>query len=110
MDRLTAKSRQLTGFLEYLLQQQSNPRFPLITPSDPDQRGCQLSIRVAGADKSVFHRLSEQGVIADWRAGCDPRGSCTAVQQLRMSSILSSDSAWQIEEVMKGREVEEGRS
>ncbi|HRW75071.1 MAG: kynureninase [Lewinellaceae bacterium] len=67
MDRLTAKSRQLTGFLEYLLQQQSNPRFSLITPSDPDQRGCQLSIRVAGADKSVFHRLSEQGVIADWR-------------------------------------------
>lgn len=67
MDRLTAKSRQLTGYLEWLILQQNNPRFSLITPSDPDQRGCQLSIRVDGADKSVFHRLSEQGVIADWR-------------------------------------------
>ena len=67
MDRLVAKSRRLTGYLEMLVHHLEDDRFTIITPSDPDQRGCQLSIRVAGADRQVFERLNGNGVIADWR-------------------------------------------
>ncbi|MCF8237724.1 MAG: kynureninase [Saprospiraceae bacterium] len=67
MDWLVDKTQQLTGYLEWLLKQLNNPRLSLITPSDPQQRGCQLSIRVEGADKSIFNRLSARGIIADWR-------------------------------------------
>jgi kynureninase len=68
MQRLVAKSRRLTGYMEALLQDLGEERISVITPSDPDQRGCQLSLRVRGADKSLFDRISAQGVIADWRA------------------------------------------
>ena len=39
----------------------------IITPSDPDERGCQLSIQVLNADKKIHDRLMEEGVITDWR-------------------------------------------
>jgi len=67
MDALVNKSRKLTGYLEYLLQQHESDRFTVITPSDPAQRGCQLSIRVKDADRTLFETLTAQGVVADWR-------------------------------------------
>jgi kynureninase len=67
MDALAEKSRLLTGWMAWLLRQWEDPRIELITPSDPDQRGCQLSVRVKGADKAVFQRLSALDVVADWR-------------------------------------------
>ena len=39
----------------------------IITPADPNQRGSQLSIQVKNADKALFDKISERGVIADWR-------------------------------------------
>ena len=39
----------------------------VITPNDPAQRGCQLSILAHGHGKSLFNRITEHGVIADWR-------------------------------------------
>ena len=42
-------------------------KIEIITPSDPDQRGCQLSVAVRGSDKRLFHRIHELGVITDWR-------------------------------------------
>lgn len=67
MERLTAKSRRLTGYLEWLLHTTGNERITIITPTDPTARGCQLSIRVAGADKGLYDRISTRGVVADWR-------------------------------------------
>ena len=67
MDALRKKSRLLTGYLEFLLDEIRNDRISVITPRDPDQRGCQLSIRVKDSDKQLFNRIFEQGVIADWR-------------------------------------------
>ena len=67
MEALVKKSRKLTGYLEYLLRQNDDERFSVITPSDPAQRGCQLSIRVRDADRTLFERLTAQGVVADWR-------------------------------------------
>ena len=67
MEQLLKKSRRLTGFLEFLIGQINTDKIEIITPSDPDQRGCQLSVRVRGSDKALFHRLREKGVITDWR-------------------------------------------
>jgi kynureninase len=50
-----------------LLNSIRNDRISVVTPTDPKQRGCQLSIRVADADKDLFNALTERGVIADWR-------------------------------------------
>ncbi|MEL6845655.1 MAG: kynureninase, partial [Bacteroidota bacterium] len=67
MDALVRKAKQLTGYLEYLLDQLAQDRIRIITPRNPAERGCQLSIQVQDADKSLFDRLTEAGVIADWR-------------------------------------------
>ncbi|MDQ3750330.1 MAG: kynureninase [Acidobacteriota bacterium] len=83
MKRLTEKSRRLTGYLEFLLGDIHDERISVITPSDANERGCQLSIRVkterrhldgicqqdAGvpSNKNLFKQISERGVIADWR-------------------------------------------
>ena len=67
MDRLREKSVVLTGYLEFLLKQQAGPRFSIITPSEPERRGAQLSIRLPEADRGVCERLVSQGVVGDWR-------------------------------------------
>ena len=65
MTALRAKSEQLTGYLETLMDELDDPRISIVTPRDPAQRGCQLSIRVA--DKGIHERISVRGVFADWR-------------------------------------------
>jgi len=67
MPGLRKKSEKLTGYLETLINAIGNDRISLITPSDPAARGCQLSIRVANADKSLFDELTAHGVYVDWR-------------------------------------------
>jgi kynureninase len=67
MDNLVQKSRLLTGYLEYLINQIPTHKIRIITPTNPTKRGCQLSIQVIGEDKSLFHKLSAQGIIVDWR-------------------------------------------
>lgn len=64
---LRAKSEKLTGYLQHLLDQIDDERVSVITPRNPSDRGCQLSIRVKNADKSLFKAISEHGVVADWR-------------------------------------------
>lgn len=66
MERLRAKSRLLTGYLEFLLQELLPQRFQQLTPSDPSQRGCQLSLRIAEG-RSVQAALEAQDIICDWR-------------------------------------------
>jgi len=67
MHALRQKSVKLTGYLEFLLDQIDDQRISVITPSDPNQRGCQLSIRVKDSDKNLFNALTSRGVFADWR-------------------------------------------
>ncbi len=67
MKALTEKSKKLTGYLEFLLGGFHDERISVITPSDANERGCQLSIRVKNADKNLFKQISGRGVIADWR-------------------------------------------
>ena len=67
MEALRKKSVALTGFLEFLVSGIHTDKIDIITPSDPSQRGCQLSVRVIGSDKGLFHALRAKGVITDWR-------------------------------------------
>ena len=67
MEKLIAKSKKLTGYFEFLLNELGDDTIQIITPSRPDERGCQLSIQVKNADKSLHHKLTEVGIISDWR-------------------------------------------
>lgn len=69
MQRIFDKSRQLTAYLEFLLQQlnKKGAALHIITPSDPTARGSQLSIYFESEGKALFDYLSENGVICDWR-------------------------------------------
>jgi kynureninase len=65
MENLRAKSIPLTGFLEFLIN--PLPQIKIITPTDIQQRGCQLSLVAKDKPKELFKYLTENGVIADWR-------------------------------------------
>jgi len=70
MDALRKKSLLLTAYLEYVLgevERTTGQSLRIITPSDPEQRGCQLSVIVEGRNKSLVNQLAENGVIVDWR-------------------------------------------
>lgn len=67
MDRLRDKSLALTGYMEYLLQQLKHIPFEIITPANPSQRGCQLSLLFRERGREIFDRLTAHGIIADWR-------------------------------------------
>ncbi|GAA4350958.1 kynureninase [Hymenobacter saemangeumensis] len=69
MTALRRKSEQLTGYLEYLIEQLGLPRtrLEIITPADPAQRGCQLSLLVHERGRELFDFLAARGIIADWR-------------------------------------------
>ena len=67
MTDIVKKSRMLTGYLEFMIEQLKSDRIEIITPIKADERGAQLSIRVLQSDKSLFKAISDKGVIADWR-------------------------------------------
>ena len=67
MPALREKSEKLTGYLEFLIDEIGDDRISIVTPRDPAQRGCQLSIRVQGGDRSLHERIVSKGISADWR-------------------------------------------
>lgn len=69
LKNLRKKSVLLTGYLEFLLLSiKDHPHyFTIITDSNPDERGCQLSILMKHNGKKIFNKLMNAGVIADWR-------------------------------------------
>ncbi|MFZ1731261.1 MAG: kynureninase [Bacteroidota bacterium] len=67
MDRLREKSVRLTGYLDFMLNSKPRDEWRIITPSDPEQRGCQLSIRLPQNGRRLFDYLAAADVICDWR-------------------------------------------
>ena len=70
MPALRAKSESLTGYLEQLIDADLRDVLQIVTPRDPAQRGCQLSIRVIGGrerGRDLFDFLATRGVLGDWR-------------------------------------------
>lgn len=95
MDVLLEKSKKLTGFFEYLVNQIASDAIKIITPSNPNQRGCQLSVQVANADKNLHKKLTENNIITDWREPdvirCAPVPMYTSFEDVyRMVNVLES--------------------
>ena len=70
MAPLREKSKRLTAYFEYLINEQLNDQITIITPSDPQQRGCQLSLVINNpktSGKALHQHLNAQGVSVDWR-------------------------------------------
>ena len=70
MEVLRAKSLQLTGYLETLVRARLEHVLQIITPAEPERRGCQLSLRVNGGraqGRALFEHLQSVGVLGDWR-------------------------------------------
>ena len=70
MPALRAKSERLTGYLEQLIRSQLNDTLQIVTPASPQQRGCQLSLRVISGrerGRALFEHLGAHGVLGDWR-------------------------------------------
>ena len=66
-ENIRAKSVKITNYLEYLLKEIEGDQIEIITPQNPEERGCQLSIKVKNANKTLFDKLMAAGVISDWR-------------------------------------------
>ena len=74
MPALRDKSEKLTGYLEYtidlLAEEFPDADVSIITPRDPAQRGCQVSMDVAGRERQLFDDMIAAGLIADFREPC----------------------------------------
>lgn len=79
MKALRRKSVLLTGYLEFLIKhyygkdraETKAPMVNIITPSRPEERGCQLTLTFSIPIKSVFEELEKRGVVCDKR---EPNG------------------------------------
>lgn len=71
MDKLITKRNLITSYLEFVLheidKELEGADFEIITPSNPEERGCQLSVYLHGQGRELFDRLMKNGVITDWR-------------------------------------------
>ena len=67
MPALRAKSVAMTEFLLELLDKLPGGAPELITPRDPEARGGQLSLRFGTEAKAMHERLSQTGVVCDYR-------------------------------------------
>jgi len=70
LERLREKSLRLTQWLAHAIEARLDDVLEILTPGDPERRGCQLSLRIrGGADRGrELHRwLEGRGVVTDWR-------------------------------------------
>lgn len=94
MEDLRAKSVLLTGYLEVLLE--NIPGFTILTPRDPAERGCQLSLLFEeGLMMKVFEGLQKEGVVVDERKPDVIRVAPTPLYN-------SFSDVWRFVEVLKG--------
>lgn len=71
MEMLIKKSKLLTGYLFFILEEINSGSeekiLKIITPENEDERGCQLSVLMLQNGKRIFDALKKHGVLADWR-------------------------------------------
>jgi kynureninase len=69
MEQLRRKSIGLTGYLEFILTEVNRIKqvVRVITPGDPQARGCQISMLADARGRELFDFLAAKGVICDWR-------------------------------------------
>jgi kynureninase len=69
-DNIQTKRKLLNDYLWYRLKavQLAQPGlFTIITPDDPQARGCQVSLLVQQHGKALYDQLMQNGFIIDWR-------------------------------------------
>jgi len=70
MQKLIKKRNLITAYLEYILHEidkEVDSTFEILTPSNQEERACQLSVFLHGEGRSLFDYLMKNGVITDWR-------------------------------------------
>ena len=67
MEPLREKSIRLTGYLEFLLKEIGSKKFTVITPRQPQARGCQLSILAHEHPRGLLKELETANVKCDFR-------------------------------------------
>jgi kynureninase len=94
---LRAKSEALTAYLTFIIDEvakATNTKLEIITPSDPTQRGAQLSILAHGHGKGLFDELARLGVVADWR---EPN----VIRVAPVPMYNSFEDVWRLGDVLK---------
>ncbi len=54
-------------WIEHVCQQVPGAPLRIVTPEEPAQRGCQLSLWVGRDGQELYRRLRQAGVVLDWR-------------------------------------------
>lgn len=67
IEKLRAKSIQLTNYLAFLLHQLPNIQFEIITPQNAEERGAQLSLYFLQNGKAIHQKMIDNGIIVDFR-------------------------------------------
>jgi kynureninase len=71
INNLHQKRIALTGYLHFILNEINNrhksKQIEIITPANPGERGCQVSMLMMKQGRKFFDELTSRGVIADWR-------------------------------------------
>jgi kynureninase len=95
IENLRLKSEKLTGYLMFLLKSVPGNRWNILTPQEPEQRGCQVSMRLETDPAKVFRGLEEHGVICDFRTP----------DVLRVAPVPlynSFEDAWRFVDILSG--------
>ncbi len=107
MPALRRKSEQLTGYLEFLLERlnQQGRHFKIITPPQPEARGCQLSILTDAQGRRLFDYLTAHGVICDWREynlpdNATPAG-CGVIRLAPTPMYNSFQDVWEVARLLE---------
>jgi kynureninase len=66
----------------------------IITPKDPAERGCQLSLVATSNGKEIFNQLTAESVIADWR---EPN----VIRMAPVPLYNSFEDVWKIGEILR---------
>ena len=68
IEPLREKSLKLTAYFQQLLNETLGDRVNIITPDEPDERGCQLSFELIGVEgRTIQDELESRGMMTDWR-------------------------------------------
>jgi kynureninase len=68
IEPLCEKSLKLTAYFQDLLEETLGDRVNIITPTELNSRGCQLSLELKGvAGRSIQDELESRGMMTDWR-------------------------------------------
>ena len=67
INALRQKSKNLTGYLEYLIQSLNNKKISIITPKEVNERGSQLSLQIDSKEVDIKEFFKSKNIVCDFR-------------------------------------------